>query len=242
MAVTGSTKDLRVALIFGATGAIGANITKVFSAEYDRVYAATRSEGSDLPSGVIPVQWSLEKKFTKNDFTGITKIHSIVWAQGSNYNDSIYDFDRQRHTDLYNANVVFVMESLRQLIDLDLVADGSRLCVISSIWQEIVRQNKLSYSVTKSALKGLVRSLSIDLGSKNILVNAILPGALDSAMTRANLSEKQVDKLEQETPLKSLPSFEDVSKLALFLCSEQNSGITGQFIAADRGYSFVRFI
>ena len=144
--------------------------------------------------------------------------------------------------EIYEANVVYIMESLRQLLELGLVSRGARLCIISSIWQEIARQNKLSYTVTKSALRGLVQSLAIDLGSKNILVNAVLPGALDTPMTRVNLSTQQIEKLESETPLKTLPQFEDVCELVAFLCSPNNTGITGQFIAADRGYSFVRHI
>lgn len=232
----------RTALIFGASGAIGHEIAKLFRSEYECVYAATRRIGNDLPDDVIPLEWSLDEGFKIKDFFELKRFDAIVWAQGSNYNDSIYDFDRKRHAELYNANVVFIMESLKQLIDLGLISDGSRLCIISSIWQEIVRQNKLSYSVTKSALKGLVRSLSVDLGNKNILVNAVLPGALDTPMTRANLGKDQIEKLEKETPLQSLPKFEDVSGLVSFLCSINNTGITGQFIAADRGYSFVRFI
>jgi hypothetical protein len=135
-----------------------------------------------------------------------------------------------------------ILESLHQLLGLGLVSAGTRLCIISSIWQELARQNKLSYTVTKSALRGLVQSLAIDLGAKNILVNAVLPGALDTPMTRANLSAQQIEKIEQETPLKTLPQFEDVCELVAFLCSSKNTGLTGQFIAADRGYSFVRHI
>jgi enoyl-[acyl-carrier-protein] reductase (NADH) len=61
-------------------------------------------------------------------------------------------------------------------------------------------------------------------------------------MTRANLSAQQIEKIERETPLKTLPQFEDVCELVSFLCSSKNTGLTGQFIAADRGYSFVRHI
>ena len=166
----------------------------------------------------------------------------VVWAQGANCNDTIYDYDPRRHREMYEANVFYIIESLRQLLDLDLIARGARLCIISSIWQEIARQNKLSYTVTKSALRGLVQSLAIDLGEKDILVNAVLPGALDTPMTRTNLSPAQIEKIETGTPLNTLPKFQDVCGLVSFLCSNNNTGITGQFVAADRGYSFARFI
>jgi hypothetical protein len=77
---------------------------------------------------------------------------------------------------------------------------------------------------------------------KGKLINAVLPGALDTAMTRANLSQEQISLLESITPLGSLPNLTDVTGLVAYLCSPQNTGITGQFIAADRGFSNARIL
>jgi 3-oxoacyl-[acyl-carrier protein] reductase len=235
----------RAALVFGATGAIGQEICRRLIADGCFVYGVSRTQtsSSDLPPQKFqPINWDLSKSAPLLASKKLPPCHSVIWAQGANFNDSIYDFDASRHAQLYEANVIYILESLRQLLDAGLVSSGARLCVISSIWQDIARQNKLSYTVSKSALRGLVQSLAIDLGPKNILINAVLPGALDTPMTRANLSASQIDKIETETPLKSLPKFEDVCGLVSFLTSSQNTGVTGQFIAADRGYSHVRYI
>jgi hypothetical protein len=232
----------RTALIFGASGAIGGEIAMSLANRELKVIGVGRGASNYSSYLARLVKWSLGQRFSKEDFGDLKQLDAVIWAQGANYNDTIIDFDRERHLKIYEANVVYIMESLNQLLDLGLVSAGARLCVISSIWQEIARQNKLSYTVTKSALRGLVQSLAIDLGSKNILVNAVLPGALDTPMTRENLSTQQIQKLESETPLKTLPQFEDVCELVAFLCSPRNTGLTGQFIAADRGYSFVRHI
>jgi NAD(P)-dependent dehydrogenase (short-subunit alcohol dehydrogenase family) len=232
----------RTALIFGASGAIGGEIAMCLAKSELKVIGVGRGASNSSSYLARSVKWSLGQRFSKEDFGDLKQLDAVIWAQGENYNDTIIDFDRERHLKIYEANVVYIMESLNQLLDLGLVSAGARLCVISSIWQEIARQNKLSYTVTKSALRGLVQSLAIDLGSKNILVNAVLPGALDTPMTRENLSTQQIQKLESETPLKTLPQFEDVCELVAFLCSPRNTGLTGQFIAADRGYSFVRHI
>ena len=114
--------------------------------------------------------------------------------------------------------------------------------MISSIWQNLARQNKLSYCITKSALQGLVQSLTIDLGQFGYLINAVLPGALDTPMTRLNLDKKQLHKLEEMTPLGSLSTLADVCNLVGFLCSQNNTSITGQFIAVDGGFSYARII
>lgn len=237
-----SDESVQSALVFGASGAIGGEIAKLFLKNEMTVYGVSRARVVGLSKELHPISWSLGQKFSKTDFGQLTKLDAVVWAQGANFNDQIQDFDRSRHLEIYEANVVSILESLSQLLGLGLISSGTRLCVISSIWQEIARQNKLSYTITKSALRGLVQSLAIDLGAQNILINAVLPGALDTPMTRANLSAQQIKKIEQETPLKTLPKFEDVCELVAFLCSSKNTGLTGQFIAADRGYSFVRHI
>ena len=177
------------------------------------------------------------KRLLAKDLVG-----SVIWAQGKNFNDEIEQFNLTNHLQMYQANVTFIMSSLQALLIGKLLENNARLCVISSIWQNIARQNKLSYCVTKSALQGLIQSLSIDLGKKGMLVNAVLPGALDTEMTRANLSSEQIRRMEMDTPLQSLPNLIDVTGLVSYLCSPQNTGITGQFIAADRGLSNARIL
>jgi 3-oxoacyl-[acyl-carrier protein] reductase len=116
------------------------------------------------------------------------------------------------------------------------------MCIISSIWQNLARQSKLSYCISKSALQGLVLSASADLAAEGHLINAVLPGALDTPMTRRNLTAEQINSLTSATAFGRLPSLTDVASLVCFLCSPENTGITGQFIAADLGFSHVRIV
>jgi NAD(P)-dependent dehydrogenase (short-subunit alcohol dehydrogenase family) len=75
----------------------------------------------------------------------------------------------------------------------DKIAEGAKMVIISSIWEEFSRENKLSYSISKSALSGLVKNLSYDLSSKNILINNVLPGVIDNEMSRKTLSTEQYE-------------------------------------------------
>jgi NAD(P)-dependent dehydrogenase (short-subunit alcohol dehydrogenase family) len=230
-------------LIFGASGAIGAALCSWFVEHGWEVTAISRSvPGNGASKGVAHVKWD---PFAED--TGALKdikmpFHAAVWAQGQNINDSIKTFDATAHEEMYKANVVYIMQTLNVLLARGLLAAPSRLCVISSIWQNIARQNKLSYCVSKSALQGLVQSLAIDLGKDGHLVNAVLPGALDTPMTRKNLNATQIQNLEFQTPLGKLPTLDDVCNMVGFLCSESNTGITGQFIAADKGFSYARIL
>ena len=63
-----------------------------------------------------------------------------------------------------------------------------------------------------------------------------------SPMTHQNLSEKQLGAVLNSTQFGRLPSLQDVANAAYFLCSDENTGMTGQFIKIDLGYSDVRII
>ena len=167
---------------------------------------------------------------------------AVCWAQGKNCNDSIFNFDTEVHKSMYEANVLYILKSLSYLLQNNLLKKPAKLCILSSIWQDISRQDKLSYGVTKSAIRGLVLSLANDLGEEGHLVNAVLPGALDTSMTRSNLTESQLAKIVEGTQFGRLPSLSDVANTVHFLCSEENTGLTGQFIKVDLGFSDVRIV
>lgn len=231
-------------LVFGASGAIGMALGRSFFDRNWDVVAITRT-GRPSTDALPECNWFAWDPFAADDEPPKRinqPFDAVVWAQGQNLNDSIQTFDAVAHEELYRANVMYIMQTLHTLLSYSLLVVPARLCVISSIWQNIARQNKLSYAVTKSALQGLVRSLAIDLGKDGHLVNAVLPGALDTPMTRANLTVEQVRRLEEATPVGKLATLDDVCNLTNFLCSLDNTGITGQFIAADRGFSFARII
>jgi len=230
--------------VFGATGAIGQAICEWYRAKDCDVVAISRNASAEActSSDARWLVWEGGEDVEAFSALDGRQINAVVWAQGANCSDDIYSFNLKTHEQMYAANVTYILLSLQALLKKNLLAPSSHLCIVSSIWQSIAKQNKLSYCVTKSALKGLVQSLSIDLGSSGHMVNAVLPGPLDTPMTRANLSAEQLRRLEESTPLHSLASLEDVCNLVGFLCSKENVGITGQFIAADRGFSYARIL
>jgi 3-oxoacyl-[acyl-carrier protein] reductase len=232
---------LKTVVVFGASGSIGQAICAHFRGQKYLAVGVGRAESIEHSI----VKWNGDAKALSDSLRsllGNAKVDAVVWAQGMNFNDDIDTFDLDQHLQMYKTNVTYILSTLKALTECGLLQNNARLCVISSIWQNIARQKKLSYCITKSALQGLVQSLSIDLGKQGKLINAVLPGALDTVMTRTNLSQEQISRLESITPLGSLPNLTDVTSLVAYLCSPQNTGITGQFIAADRGFSNARIL
>ncbi len=230
-------------LLLGASGAIGQALAGYFNMRGWAVTGIARAEKPELDTRI---DWRFADFSVGNFQTDILDNQqgwdAVCWAQGANCNDNVRDVDIDAHLDLYRANCVYILKSLKLLLDRDQLARPARLCIISSIWQKIARQNKLSYGMTKAALQGLVLSAAADLASDGHLINAVLPGALDTEMTRNNLSAQQISMLANATLFDRLPQLSDVAGLVHFLCSDSNTGITGQFIAADLGFSHVRIV
>jgi 3-oxoacyl-[acyl-carrier protein] reductase len=96
--------------------------------------------------------------------------------------------------------------------------------------------------MSKAAVGGLVRSASIDLAPRGILINAVLPSVIDTPMTSANLTPEQVERVANSTPFGRLISLDEVVAAIELLCSERNTGITGQSLSVDLGFAHARLV
>ncbi|MEI8156274.1 MAG: SDR family oxidoreductase [Burkholderiales bacterium] len=228
-------------LLFGSTGAIGGAVANQFRRHGWRVVAVTRNAST----GPDSLCWD---PLASTDLAGGNAVcatgpfDAVCWAQGANGNDSVYQFDRTQHESIYQANVLYVLQSLHALLTHQALNRPARLCIVSSIWQNLARQNKLSYCVSKAALQGLVLSAATDLGRDGHLINAVLPGVIDTPMTRNNLNPTQISSVTAATQFGRLPALQDVANAVYSLCAPSNTGITGQFVSVDLGYSHVRII
>jgi hypothetical protein len=231
-------------LVFGGRGAIGSAVIERFLALGWRVTATSRrSAAQHVEQGAewivcdpvaalsSPAQFDIQKPYS-----------AVCWAQGANISDSVFDVDAKIHLDIYRANCLFVVETLRLLLERALLSPRARLVVVSSIWQRVARQNKLSYIMSKAAVGGLVRSASIDLAPRGILINAVLPSVIDTPMTSANLTPEQVERVANSTPFGRLISLDEVVAAIELLCSERNTGITGQSLSVDLGFAHARLV
>lgn len=239
-AMTGQTK----ALVFGSSGMIGARIASGFRRSgVDVVGIGTRPREdikADVDFSYVQVGRSAASVIPA--IAERAPYDRVVWAQGVNSNDSVYEFSPESMRATFEANVVYVAETLNALLSRSLVLPATRFCVISSIWQTIARQNKLSYSVSKAALQGFIASAAVDLARDRHLINGILPGVLDTEMTRAMLTPEQLARVIGATLFDRLPKVDDVVSAALFFCSEHNHSVTGQFLAVDLGFRHVRLL
>jgi 3-oxoacyl-[acyl-carrier protein] reductase len=109
-----------------------------------------------------------------------------------------------------------------------------RIINISSIVGEIGNAGQANYSASKAGVIGFTKSLAKEVASRNILVNAIAPGYVRTAMTE-KLSPEQKEAFLKNIPLRREAEPEDIARVVLFLASDDASYITGQVINVDGG-------
>lgn len=226
-------------LVLGGTGAIGGSIVETAAGRgWDVVATSRRAAGGGVMAYPRLLRYDPLLDFPAEALAGEAPFDSVCWAHGANATDSVETFDASAHLALYEANCLSILVSSQRLMAAGLLRpEGARLVMVSSIWQERARQNKLSYTVTKAAVGGIIRSLAVDLGSRGYLVNAVLPGVLQTPMTAANLSTDQIDLIKEKTTAGKLPEVETVAETVVFLCSMANTSISGQSLAIDLGMS-----
>lgn len=224
------------ALVFGARGALGSAIAWTLIAQGASLHTAGSSTDSPISTARSHITLAYADPVDPERFMALPVLDAVVWAHGLNTSDDIIDLDLKVLERLWQSNVVFIAASLSALLRAQRLRRGSRLCVISSIWQLESRLGKLSYTVSKSALQGLVKSCAIDLGVQGILINAVLPGAVDTPMTRQHLSAEQIEIITSQTALGRLADPRDIADATAFLVGPSNRFITGQFLTVDGGF------
>lgn len=105
---------------------------------------------------------------------------------------------------------------------------------ISSVVGLSGNAGQANYAASKAGIIGLTKSMAKEIGSRNIRVNAIAPGFIQTQMTDA-LSESRKKEIQSHIPLRTLGSVEDVANVALFLADEKSRYITGEVIRVDGG-------
>jgi 3-oxoacyl-[acyl-carrier protein] reductase len=109
-----------------------------------------------------------------------------------------------------------------------------RIVSITSVIGFTGNAGQANYAAAKAGMTGLTRSVARELASRNVTVNGVAPGYIDTDMTRG-LPEEVTEKIKTEIPMNSLGTVDDVAAAVLYLVSDEARYVTGQFIHVNGG-------
>lgn len=190
------------------------------------------SEGTILSFDVSKrqeCQSVLEQHISKNGaFYGIV-VNAGITADAAFPAMTPLEWDSVIHTDLdgfYNV----VQPCVMPMIGL---RDGGRVIAVSSVSGLCGNRGQVNYSAAKAGLIGAVKALAIELAKRDITVNAVAPGLIDTAM--ADLDERVKSRALEMIPLKRMGTAEEVASLIAYLAGDEASYITRQVISVNGG-------
>jgi len=242
-----SLKD-KVAVVTGASQGIGRDTAQALAEAGAKVAVAARNEEklaslveqisasggeafavkmdvADAEQIKVGFKWILEK-FGKVD---ILVNNAAITRDGLAMRMRPDDWDAVIRTNLTGAHFC-----IQQVLPVMMKARSGRIINISSVVAEMGNGGQANYVASKAGLIGLTKAIAMEIASRNITVNAIAPGFIETPMTDV-LSDKVKEELKVRIPLGRMGSGRDVAAAIVFLASDEAAYITGHVLDVNGG-------
>ena len=226
-------------LITGASSGIGMSIANEFYKLGGNVI------GTSTTKKIKKVRYEIFKVnfFKKEESSNFLKyieekkIDILVNNAGINIISHIEQLNIKNFKDVLYINLE-IPAQISSVVSKNMIKNKyGKIINISSIFGSVSRTMRSSYSSSKFGIKGLTKATALDLASKNIYVNSISPGFIDTKLTRKVLKKSGILKITKDIPLLRMGKPKEIAYLALYLASDYNTYITGQDFLIDGGFT-----
>lgn len=239
----------KVALITGAARGIGKGIALMLAKEGYDIALNFREKNEEINNTKKEIEEKNVKCFlAKGDVSNFEdckrfvdeiineygKIDVLVNNAGITKDTLLLRMVEDDFTSVINVNLNGTFNVTRNVVPHMIKAKNGRIVNISSVVGVSGNAGQTNYSASKAGIIGFTKSLAKEVGSRNILVNAVAPGFIETGMT-AVLKDDVKNEIAKQIPLKRMGIVEDVAKVVKFLVSDDSSYITGQVINVDGG-------
>ncbi|MFH1836578.1 MAG: 3-oxoacyl-[acyl-carrier-protein] reductase [Candidatus Omnitrophota bacterium] len=239
----------KVSLITGAARGIGKEIAVLFAKEgsdlaicdvNEEALAETKKEitsstGRKVITEKVDVT-SVEEVngFIKKILDNFNRLDILVNNAGITKDNLVLRMSESEWDAVINVNLKGAFNCIKAVSRPMMKARSGKIINMASIIGIMGNPGQANYAASKGGLIALTKTVAKEFGSRNININAIAPGFIQTDMTD-KLTEDTKEKLLEHVPLGRMGSPEDVAKLALFLASEDSAYITGQVVKVDGG-------
>lgn len=162
------------------------------------------------------------------------RVDILVNNAGITRDNLLMKMSEEEFDAVLNTNLKGAFNCIRHVSRQMIKQRSGKIINISSVSGVLGNAGQANYSASKAGIIGLTKSAAREMASRNITVNAIAPGFIDTEMTQV-LSESVRTAAEAQIPMKRFGKTEDIANMAVFLASEKAGYITGQVIHVDGG-------
>jgi 3-oxoacyl-[acyl-carrier protein] reductase len=238
----------RIALVTGASRGIGRACALALAAAGARVVVAARQlekleevaseiRGAGGEAFVVSVdlgsQDSIKEAFSKAS-KEFGRIDILVNNGGMTRDGLVLRMKRDDWESVLQTNLSGAFYCIQQVLPAMVRERWGRIVNISSVVGEAGNAGQVNYAASKAGLIGLTKSLAQEVASRNITVNAVAPGFIETDMT-AKLNDETKAKALQAVPLQRMGKAEDIAAAVRFLCSDEANYITGHVLDVNGG-------
>jgi len=235
-----------IALVTGASRGIGKAIAEQLAADGATVIGtATTDKGADAISSYIEVSGGKGMCLNVTDKESVAAVIKqitgdfgavsiLVNNAGITRDNLLMMMKEDQWDDVINTNLSSVYRLSKSVVRSMMKARKGRIINIASVVGATGNPGQTNYAATKAGLLGFTKSLAREIGSRNITVNAVAPGFIDTDMTR-ELGDDQRDALIAQIPLNKLGNPSDIAHAVAFLASPEAAYITGETLHVNGG-------
>jgi len=236
----------QIALVTGASRGIGKAIAETLAAAGATVIGTATSKGGAekiteylSPTGGKGMCLNVADDASIKDVLGAIKdefgaISILVNNAGITRDNLLMMMKDDQWNDIIQTNLTSIFKMSKAVIRPMMKARSGRIINITSVVGLTGNPGQTNYSAAKAGILGFSKSLAREIGSRNITVNSVAPGFIDTDMTR-ELPQEQHDALISQIPLNKLGDPQDIANAVAFLASPEASYITGETINVNGG-------
>ncbi|MEU1689691.1 beta-ketoacyl-ACP reductase [Micromonospora sp. NPDC005707] len=227
----------RTVLVTGGNRGIGLAIAQAFAKQGDRVAVTYR--GGEAPAGLFGVKCDVtDAESVDAAFTAIEAelgpVEVLVANAGITDDTLIMRMSEEQFTRVVDTNLTGAFRVAKRASTKMLRAKWGRMVFISSVVGLAGGAGQVNYAASKAGLVGVARSITRELGSRNITANVVAPGFIDTDMTAA-LSEERRAEIRKQIPAGRMASPEEVAAAVTWLASDAAGYISGAVVPVDGG-------
>ncbi|MEV4826598.1 3-oxoacyl-ACP reductase FabG [Micromonospora sp. NPDC049275] len=227
----------RTVLVTGGNRGIGLAIAQAFAKQGDRVAVTHRS--GDAPDGLFGVRAdvtdaaSIDAAFAAVE-AELGPVEVLVANAGMTADTLLLRMSEEQFTDVVDTNLTGAFRVAKRASGKMLRAKWGRMIFISSVVGLAGGAGQVNYAASKAGLVGVARSITRELGSRNITANVVAPGFIDTDMT-AGLSGDRKAEILKSIPAGRMASPDEVAAVVTWLASDSAGYVSGAVIPVDGG-------